>query len=332
MIMKFLKVPKKQGEKIRQQLAEAGIIDNSYPIIRQDGFLLIPVKEGWGDLEIVEMEAEKRPEQYKKLKDALKGALTDEELDALTTSFDLIGDIAIVEVPAELGPKEKDIGDALLKVHRNLRSVFKKLGPMEGEYRVRRLGLIAGEDKTETTYTEHGCTMRLDVSKVYFSVRLATERKRIAGLVKPGEKVLVLFAGVGPFALVIAKDHPDADITAVELNPDAVRYMEENIRLNRLTNIKVLEGDVRDFGYRDFDRVVMPLPHSAEKFLDLASSAARPGATIHLYTIVRSDKPFENARQKAKGFEVLSERIVRPYSATMVQVVLDLINAEQESD
>lgn len=323
--MLFLKVPSKQAETVRKQLAESGRLSNEYDIFTEGGFVFIPVIEKQGDFEAVELEAEKRERKHTSLKEALSGLLRDEELERLTTSFDIIGDIAIVEIPESLEPKENEIGKALLKVHSNLKTVLKKLSAMEGEYRVRRVKRIAGEDKTETTYKEHGVPMRLDVSKAYFSVRLSTERKRISALVKSGEKVLVLFAGVGPFALVIAKDHPEAQITAVEINPEAVRYLRENAKMNN-ANIKILEGDAREFEYSDFDRVVMPLPHSAEQFLDLAFGSVKAGGAIHFYSIVGSEEPFANAEKKIpfKNYKITGKRIVRPYSPDMVQVVLDL--------
>jgi tRNA (guanine37-N1)-methyltransferase len=331
--MKFLKVLKSEGEAVRRELAENGLIATEYPILQDGQYILIPVTSPWGDYELVERDAEKRPEKLQSIKDALMPILSDDELEQLTTSFDIIGDIAIVEVPDALEQKENEIGQALLKVHGNLKTVLKKLSAMEGEYRVRRLSCIAGEDRTETVYREHGVSMKLDLAKVYFSVRLSTERKRISELVSPGEKVLVLFAGVGPFAFVIAKDHPDARVTAVEINPEAVRFMRENIELNRFSNIEVLGGDARNFQYDDYDRIVMPLPHSAEQFLDLAHNAVKPGGTIHFYSIVESDNPFENAEKKIPfKHEISGKRIVRPYSPNMVQVVLDLVKSGQESD
>jgi tRNA (guanine37-N1)-methyltransferase len=331
--MLFLKVPRKQAEKIRQQLIRDGVLSKEYAVIKEEGYVLLPVIRSWGEFEVVELDVEKRPLQYKKLKDALSNVLTDSEFDVFVSAFDIIGDIAIVEIPDELEAKEKQIGEALLKVHRNLKIVLKKLGAMEGEYRVRRVKCIAGEDRTETLYTESGAKMRLDVAKVYFSVRLAGERKRIAELVEDGEDVLVLFAGVGPFALVIVKAKPKTRITAVEINPEAVRYMKENISLNKFKNIKAIEADARDFGGAgEFDRVVMPLPKSAHEFLPTAFKCVKNGGIVHFYTIVDIKDPFKEAMEKAEtaaktsnvSIKVQSERIVRPYSPSQVQVVLDL--------
>jgi len=333
--MRFVKVPKSKGEETRRELIQQGLLSNDYAIFSEGDFIFMPVKTAkkeWGGFEIVEKKAERRPKSVTTLKDALAPLMDEKELESLTTSFDLIGDLAIVEIPPELEPKEKEIGEALLKVHKNVRTVLKKLGPMEGEFRVRKLGCIAGEDRTETTYRESGLRMRLDVAKVYFSVRLSHERKRISELVKDGEKILVLFAGVGPFALVIAKNKPKTRITAVELNPEAVRYMRENIELNKIKNIEPMEADARDFKGTGFDRVLMPLPKGAEDFLDVAFNAVKDGGVIHFYTFADSRTPFEEAVKKVKraadkagvSIKVLLQRVVRPFSPKTVQVVLDI--------
>jgi len=336
--MLFLKVPRKQAERIRHELVEDGVLEYGYPIISEKGsaYVLFPVNRKFKRFHTVERESEKIEKPVKSLKEALSGILSDDELDSLTTSFDIIGDIAIVEIPDPLEAKEKEIGNALLNVHRNLKTVLKKLGPMEGEFRVRKVKVIAGEDRTTTIYKETGAIMELDIAKVYFSVRLSHERSRIAALVKPNEKILALFAGVGPYPLVIAKKQPTAKIIAIELNPDAVAFMKKNIERNRASNIEAVLGDAREVvlrEYRDFaDRVLMPLPKGAQDFLDVAFSGVKDGGIIHFYTFAGIDDPFSEAiaiaeREAEKNnvrIEVISKRIVRPYSPQTVQVVLDM--------
>jgi len=334
--MLFLKIPRKQAEKIRRELVEAGIFENDYPITSEGDFVLFPVSGPFKKFELIEREAQKREKPTRSLAAALRGILTEKELEILTTSFDLIGDIAIVEIPPGLEPKEKQIGEALLDVHRNLKTILKKLGPMEGEYRVRRVKCIAGEDRTTTIYKESGVAMELDVAKVYFSVRLSHERSRIAELVKPKEKILALFAGVGPFPLVIAKKQPTAKIVAIELNPEAVAFMKKNVERNRASNVEVVLGDAREIVlacYGGFaDRVLMPLPKGAHDFLDVAFAGVKDGGIVHFYTFAGIEKPFDEAialaESKARDFgvkiNVEGKRIVRPYSPQTVQVVLDL--------
>ncbi len=339
--MKFLKVPKRKGEEIRKILIANGLLSTDYSVLSDGDFLLLPVQlesdvlpAALRECELVTRRGKKQTRNHGTFEELLSGFLTKGELESLVTSFDILGDIAIIEIPDSLIGKEQLIGDALLKVHKNVRAVFKKLSAMEGEFRVRKLGLIAGTGGSETLYKESGVQMKFDAAKVYFSVRLANERTRIASLVRSGERVLVLFAGVGPFALIIAKKHPDCEVVAVEINPEAVRYLNGNILLNKLKNVKALEGDAKKlkFELKSFDRIVMPLPHSAEQFLDVAFAAAKDGGIIHFYSIVGSEQPFDEALSKASevamesgvSITAVNQRIVRPYSPKQVQVVLDL--------
>ncbi|MGV8176946.1 MAG: class I SAM-dependent methyltransferase [Candidatus Bilamarchaeaceae archaeon] len=260
----------------------------------------------------------------------------------IPSSYDMLGSIAIVEIPEELAKRKKTklIGKAITSVNKHIRTVYMKASAMSGEYRVRKLKLIFGKDEPETIHKENGCSMKLDVKKVYYSVRLGTERLRIAEQVGPREKVLVLFAGVGPFAFVIAKRRPDAEITAVELNPDAVRYMEENIRLNKAWNVKPVLGDARKVVRAEYknwaDRVLMPLPKSAEDFLDAGFLGARDGGHVHFYSFEKKASYEEDVGRKVAEaaakigdaglkVEVVGLREVRPYSPDTVQIVADIL-------
>ncbi len=328
----FVPVAKKLAQKKLVELKKNGRFDPSYKVFGKDGKVWIPVKGAVRGA--VEIDAEPLHTKPRSMDEALRGVLSPEELPLVVSSFDLIGDIAIVEIPEQLVAKEKLIADAIMKVHQNVRAVAKKEGPMEGEYRVRRLKVIAGEQRTETEYRESGARMLLDVAKVYFSPRLSFERKRIAELAKDGEKVLALFAGVGPFPLVIAKAKKNCEIVAIELNPVAVEYMKKNIALNKARNVKAVCGDVKAIVPRDYanwaDRIAMPLPKDAEFFLEAAYAGAKDGATIHFYTFVDMKDPFAEARRKiaahleAGKYRIINERIVRPFSPSQVQVVVDL--------
>ena len=153
-----------------------------------------------------------------KLKVALKGELSQEELDLLVSSYDMVGDIAIIIIPPELEHRESLIGQTILKFHKNIKVVAKRDGNYEGEYRTIPLKIIAGENRKETEYREHGLRFHLNPEEVYFSVRLNNERKRLASLVKPGESILVMFSGIGVFPLVIAKHSDAREIVGIEKN------------------------------------------------------------------------------------------------------------------
>src|SRR3989344_5046820 len=174
------------------------------------------------------------------LKESLKGKLSRKEKENLVTSFDIIGDIVIIEIPDLLIRKEKIIANAILKMHKNIKVVVKEIGAHSGEFRLQKVKVIAGVKRKETEYKENGTRMRLNVEKTYFSPRFGTERLRIASLVEAGEEVLVMFSGVAPFPLVIAKNSKASLIYGVEINPDAHKYAVENVKLNKMdSKIKV---------------------------------------------------------------------------------------------
>lgn len=252
-------------------------------------------------------------------------------------SFDIIGGIAIVEIPPGMGKKAREIGKELLARHKNLRAVYAKAGARKGVYRLRKLRFLCGKKGTITTHKESGCLFKVDVAKAYFSPRLSYERERIANLVQPGENVLALFAGVGPFPIVIARKQPHVGgIVAIELNPTAVKYMKENIRLNKLqTKIKPIGADVKKITkkYKNWaDRVVMAYPDKAYAFLKEAYASAKDGATVHFYYFGNEKNAFDEAEKIANTaakkatvmVEVENKRVVLPYAPRINQIVLDL--------
>jgi len=335
-MVKCILVKRKEAERIRQELISLNLLDNNYPPKTEPEGICFPVKGEFKNFRIVEKELKQRAPRVFSIEESLRDKLKPEELESVVKSFDVVGDIAIIEIPRELEKKEKLVANSLLSVHRNVRSVYKKLGPMEGVYRTRKLKFLAGEKKTITEYRENGCRFRLDVAKVYFTPRLSFERKRIAEQVKPGEKILAMFAGVGPFPIVIAKMQPNVKISAIELNPDAFKYMEENTRLNRMQEIITpLLGDVKDIIPKKFvdsaDRILMPLPRGAEKFLGESFLAAKRNCISHFYQFASEKNPFEDAeklvvdeaRISGRKAEVIGRRVVRPFAPGVVQIVID---------
>ena len=274
----------------------------------------------------------------KSLREALKGRLTDDELSQLGRAFDIIGDIAVIKLPESLLAKRRMIGEALMQVHQHIRTVLRQVGAVRGEFRTRELEVIAGEPRTETVHREAGCLFKVDLARAYFSPRLAHERSRVASLVRPGEVVTNLFAGVGCYSIVIAKRSRAAKIYSIDKNPVALEYANENIRTNKVGDRVVLMlGDAREVVERELkeeaDRVLMPLPELAREFLDVAMLALKPeGGIIHFYDFGAEPEPFREsfefvssfAKNKGKSVELLNSRIVRSYATRVYHVVLDL--------
>ncbi|ASJ16958.1 tRNA (guanine-N1)-methyltransferase [Thermococcus chitonophagus] len=323
-----VKVPRTEGEKVRRKLLERGVLDRGYKIKVEGDYILIPVTSEVEGFDIVDVElekAERRPHSYREV---VKIPETLQKF--LPSSFDIIGDIAIIEIPEELKGYEREIGEAIIKVHKNVKAVFMKGGNVEGEYRVRELIPIAGEKRTETIHRENGIRLKLDVAKVYFSPRLATERMRIFNRTKAREVVFDMFAGVGPYSILLAKKAKI--VFACDINPWAIRYMEQNIKLNKTWNVVPILGDAREVAKKvKADRIIMNLPRFAKDFLREAFTSAKNGTIIHYYGFGPEKDPFEDhiwaikrvAREFNADVEILDKRIIRNYAPRRYNIAID---------
>jgi tRNA (guanine37-N1)-methyltransferase len=235
-----------------------------------------------------------------KLKEALKGKLTQAELEKLR-GFDITGDIAVMEVPRELEKKQKLIAKTLQATLPYIKAVAKKKGGHKGIYRKQPVQILSGEHRKTTVHKEHRLEFGLNIESCYFSPRLATERIRIARQTRPGEQVLVMFSGVAPYVLVIAKHSQAAQVTGIEANPEAHKYAVENVKRNRLSHkVILIKGDARKKLPKTlFDRIIMPWPQKADKFLDTALKHAKKTAFIHFYDF-QPEGSFETAAEILK--------------------------------
>jgi tRNA (guanine37-N1)-methyltransferase len=309
-----IKVPKRQGEKTIALASKLGLIDKSLGIQRDEDNLCIPLVGQPAENELATLKnqvsemqlttsvfTEKKP-PAETLSQALQNKLPQNLLASLPQALDVIGDIAIIEIPPELKAHENLIGEAIIKTHRNIRTVLAKAGAINGTYRTREYDFIAGEHKTQTVHKEFGCQYHVDISKAYFSPRLSHEHQRVASLVQMGETVVDLFAGVGPFSVLIAKMNSKVKVYAVDLNPEAVELLKVNVRVNRVENrVFPLLGDARQIAADKLkgsaDRVIMNLPETAIDFVEAACQAIKhQGGVIHFYAFIRSPDSTENLK------------------------------------
>lgn len=233
--------------------------------------------------------------------------------------FDLIGSretgaVAILHLKEREDPASA--AREIMRRHKLVRSVLLKAGPRKGPHRLRQLILISGSRSTEVVHKEHGYRLRLDPLGVYFSPREATDRAHIAEKVEPGERVLVMFAGVGPYAIAIASAQPDVEeVIGIEMSEDAYEYFVGNVALNRLEGkVKPILGDVVDvcpslFG--EFDRAVMPLPMGAHEFLELGLKCLKPrGGILHYYAWGGEEAHERTARRVRDRADMIGLRAV----------------------
>ncbi|ASJ07740.1 tRNA (guanine-N1)-methyltransferase [Thermococcus siculi] len=289
--MPAVKVPATEAEPVKRKLKKLGIYDGKRRPRREGNFVLLPVTDspqvqGMG-YEVLDVELPLRPERqiYKNLETVLADRLTPEELKYLRR-YDVIGDIAVVQIPRELRHRVDDIVWGLRKVHPFIRVVAQK-GFHEGAFRIREYSIIWGERRLETIHKENGVEIKVDLSRAFFNPRMKGERYRLAQLVRDGERILIPFAGVLPYALVIAR-YKRVRITAVELNEEAYRLGLENIELNRKRlkgEIEFIPGNAFDVlpELPTYDRVISPTPRDVDALALTLSKAER---WLHYYDFV----------------------------------------------
>lgn len=308
------KVPLRECERLMGLLQEAGAVDLTFSPSIEGGYLLVPILDPeklQANAELRSLELVKRGLRVhvRKPRDIREALLTELEPDVvgrIRRSFDIIGDVAIVSPEENTSRYRRFLVDAMLSVHPNIRLILAKVSPVSGRERVASYKRWYGSGSTETTHKEHGCVYTLDVTKVFFTPRLSTERKRVASLVRPNETVSDLFAGVGPFSVLAAKLQPASNVKACDISPEAFAYLRRNIRLNGVSDrVEAFLGDAAEVSHTHLkgisDRVIMNLPKKAELYLDAATASLKPsGGIIHLYLFRREPQTFEG---KMAGIE-----------------------------
>jgi tRNA (guanine37-N1)-methyltransferase len=305
-------VPRERAETVRRELLAAGLLRRGLAIAQEGGLVYLPVTAAPPGHATAEREFRESFTPIRSYKDV---ARVPEALRAsLPTSFDVVGDIAIVKIPEELAAHETAIAEAILQAHANVK-------------------VVAGPDRTETVHREHGLSYKVDVARAYFSPRLGSERMRVAEQVESGEAVVDMFAGVGPYAILIARRRHPRVVYAFDANPDAFRYLEENVRRNRATLIEPRSGDALGLlaAIEPPDRIIVDYPQNPEPAFRAALARVLPGGVIHCYAILETVELEDRERNLVataealdRGAEVLGRREVHGWSPAHQLVAFDV--------
>jgi tRNA (guanine37-N1)-methyltransferase len=345
----YVSVPTRYGERTRKTLSDMGLLDGDYKVISEDGALFLPTVMEVSPNQIWPNPSGKVPLKTGKrtfesvihgprtLIEALEDRLTTAELALLPRAFDLIGDIAVLEIPDAIAPHSKLIGQAFHDIHRNFRTILAKRGAVSGVKRTRQYDLLSGEDRTKTIHTEYGCRLAVDVEKAYFSPRLLEEHNRVAQLVEQDEVVVDMFCGVGPFAIHIARQKR-AKVIAIDINSSAIDLLKESISLNKLVgSIVPVTADSRDYVKHHrlkVDRVIMNHPSGASEFVPEACRILKSNGTLHYYDFMGGTSPEVTMTEKITGLieqegrsvkQVTTVRRVRDSAPYEYQMVADVI-------
>ncbi len=250
---------------------------------------------------------------------------------------DIIGNIAILKFPKQTFLITKKIKALMfLKHNKNITTIVEKTGKFSGQLRIPTTKYLSGEKTTIATYKENNCTFKFDINKTYFSPRLSNERKIIADEIvklskKKGTKILIMFAGIAPYPIVIAKKLKQANKSAIiysnELNKEANKSAKENIILNKLQkNIILIPGNAKQLpqlltklyksrptgrnirlsttDYRlptKFNIIIMPRPNLKETFLKTTLELSEKGTTIFYHGFGTKEKVLNEIKKNTKN-------------------------------
>ena len=362
----IIQIDRINGHSIIKKLQSINAIDSNFKIHSQDNSIFIPLRqemENLSDLltgyEFKIFTTQKNDENLKdrkfthskSLKETLKKIVPSEYHNILPRAFDIIGDIAIIELNRDeqkpLRPYIKKIGQVLLKNHPNIKSVYEKASDIEGLYRTRKFDLIAGINNTETIHKENLNKFYVDIEQTFFSPRLAYERQRIAKLETEFNLngiIWDIFCGVGPFIIQISKLYPRTQSIGTDINCRAIELAKKNIELNKIgKNIEFYCQDVKEISTfpiftkleHNISRFIMNLPEKSIQFLKfLPPFIQKGGSLLHIYQFNNKINPIQeakeifekelyNSRIRLKYYKY--SRIVKPYSPNNVMTVLDAI-------
>ena len=323
-MIKHLKVPENKAQEAKSFLEELHALNDSFLPIKIEGHILWPLNFEV-DGEIIECEGRRAT----RISRDYRLRLPSEIQNIAPRAFDIFGDIAIIKLSEELMAYSEPISQALLDSHKNISKVALDLG-VKGDYRIRRLEMLTGKSDFVSNHRENGFEFTLDISKVYFSPRLAMERKRIYDITKSEETVLDAFAGASPFSVGLAAK--GCKVTAVDSNPDAEKWSHNNFELNNVSDLNYnffcskIEDILEDLPF--FDRIIMNNPTNSLPYLQELSNKLKPEGIIHLYKIVEEDEFFNVQDYLGLGFICVFERQVHPYSPQSSLMVFDISKSD----
>jgi tRNA wybutosine-synthesizing protein 2 len=336
-------VPKHESEVRIAALETEGVYDDDRKVREHDADSLeLPVTERPADTDFDRLVEQADPAlRAPDLDDLLRErGWTAVECDRAPSSWAVVGSVILADFRD--CPRPSEVGEALLDLHSEADTVLSR-GGIDGEHRQPAVSVVAGEGDTETIHTEHGTRYAMDLSRVMFAPGNKAERARMGDAVSEGERVLDMFAGIGHFALPMAR--AGARVTAVEKNPEAFRFLAENAQLNDVGDrLDCLLGDCRDVD-SEADRVVMgyydalgggPVDdvETAEDgpgYLDAALDNLVAGGVLHVHSAVPDAELWERPESRLRAgceragrdLTIEARRRVKSHSAGVDHVVLD---------
>ena len=272
-----------------------------------------------------------------KLSAILENKIPQNLISFLPSRWWKIGDVLISTIPEELMEYKRDIGEAFLKLESNVRVVLGKTGPTIGITRKPTFTHLAGEKNTETIHKELGCHFKIDAAKLTFSPGNHGERKRLLEITKPNEFIIDMFSCIGNLSLPLAVHNQPKMLLASEINPLAHKYLEQNIKLNKVQeHMKSILGDNRvtlhDY-FHQADRVISGYLASDLDQITVGIKLCKKGGILHFHAGVPNNKEILDnpinkitkiVERENRTLEVITQKRVKKYSPGIDHIVIDI--------
>jgi tRNA wybutosine-synthesizing protein 2 len=328
-------VPASQAEVIRNELLVKGMLDHERKIRTASSngniFLEIPVICNVNGMDTIEQSS---PEYYRKhqsLMERLEDVIPERDLQLIPSGWHVLGKTIIVSIDERIKEHKHLIALKLLEMYPHCHTVVRDLG-IEGQFRQPKREILAGIS-TETVHKENSCLFSLDVTKVMFSKGNLYEKK-LMSKVGSREVIVDMFAGIGYFSIPIAVHAKPAKIYAIEINPESFRYLQENIRLNKVEHIvEALNGDCALITPKGIaDRVLMGYVGTTHEYLEQGIKAIKStGGMLHYHETVPEVLLFgravsritDAAAREGREATIKECRKVKKYSPGVWHIVVD---------
>jgi len=324
-------VEKRKAEEVKRKLLEMDAMDESRRIIRYGNFVEFPVKKAIEGYRIVEQKKvipRKIFPPFEEIKRRLKGKISNEDFKKLPRKWEKFGNVLVLKMD---GIKEKEkIAEVYASVL-ECKSVLEDVGGIEGIERKPKFKFLYGNG-AETIHVENGIKYKFDVSKIMFSSGNIDERIRMGKVAKKNDVVIDMFAGIGYFSLPMAY-YGKAKVYAIEINPVAFKYLEENIKLNKSEEfIFPILGDCREkIPHGIATRIVMGYLDSIP-FFKYALPGLNKKGIIHFHQKCKEEefphelfkKLMEIASKKGYKLEMLFYKKIKSYAPHIIHGVIDI--------
>lgn len=275
-----------------------------------------------------------------KLKEKLGDFISSQELELLPRGFQTLGKVMVLKLHPDLIKYKEVIARKSMELLPAIESVYLNEGIIKGNFRTpENIVYVAGKKNPIVIHKEHGVSYKFDFTKIMFSQGNLAERKHLATLVKDGEVIVDMFAGIGYFSLPIAKIANPRKIYSIEINPYSFKFLSENIKLNQMEDkITPINGNCKEEvvelakrGIRA-DRVVMGVFPAPKEYIKPALALVKETGTFYHYEGVvdkdnylslyeEFDEVVEDNQLKSK---LVDKRFVKSYGPNLYHVVLDI--------